>query len=408
MRFLLLAGALALTGCLSLGTQPQALELPRLGFPLDVGDAVRIDGGQPAREPAIAQAPDGALYVAGFWGQYRYGERAPGSLANLLSTPLLWKSADGGGSWQRLDPGLPAQGALGNSDVDLAVDGAGTVYIVSLTYLREATLLAAGASRDGGESWTWTLLDRGPAPGRPWVEAGPGGEVHAVWDHGGVRHAITSDGGATWGEGPMVHGAGSAGGFAVGPGGELAVRVAPASGVGVHARFTPAADGVAVSEDGGLTWSLRPYPAQLDWDDQETPRAFDPLGIDAAGTLYTSWAEGETLFLARSLDLAASWDAFPVVREPGVPYYAFLRAGAPSQVALTWFTNLTGSVAARVALVEQAQGASPVVHLGTFAADTGGSDHAEYFQPALLREGGVGAPVPMTSGGQWLDYRVAR
>src|SRR4051794_35808584 len=58
-----------------------------------------------AREPMIVEHPDGTLFVAGF------GEPAP----------TLWRSRDAGATWTRVDVGTEADGAIGNSDVDLAV-----------------------------------------------------------------------------------------------------------------------------------------------------------------------------------------------------------------------------------------------------------------------------------------------
>src|SRR6266550_3475022 len=74
------------------------------------------------REPMVVEHPDGSLFVAG------YGE----------PRPTLWKSHDRGVTWTRVDVGSEAHGAIGNSDVDIAVSRDGTLYFVSMLYDRAA------------------------------------------------------------------------------------------------------------------------------------------------------------------------------------------------------------------------------------------------------------------------------
>src|SRR6185503_13519612 len=71
-----------------------------------------------AREPMIIEHPDGTLFVSG------YGE----------STPMLWKSSDRGASWTQVNVGTESDGAVGNSDVDLAVARDGTLYFVTMFF----------------------------------------------------------------------------------------------------------------------------------------------------------------------------------------------------------------------------------------------------------------------------------
>ena len=108
-----------------------------------------------AREPMIVQHPDGTLFVSG------YGE----------STPTLWKSADRGASWARINLGTESDGAVGNSDVDLAVARDGTLYFVTMYFDRktnEGTQINLGVSKDLGASWSWTLLSKSRFDDRPW------------------------------------------------------------------------------------------------------------------------------------------------------------------------------------------------------------------------------------------------
>src|SRR5207247_8840709 len=57
------------------------------------------------RAPMLVEHPDGTLFVAG------YGE----------PRPTLWESHYRGATWTRVDVGSEAHGAIGNSDVDIAV-----------------------------------------------------------------------------------------------------------------------------------------------------------------------------------------------------------------------------------------------------------------------------------------------
>ncbi|MBA2306380.1 MAG: exo-alpha-sialidase, partial [Acidobacteria bacterium] len=96
-----------------------------------------------AREPMVVQHPNGTLFVTG------YG----------TGVPRLWRSTDDGATWARVNVGSEKDGAVGNSDVDLAVAPDGTLYFVVMTYDRkkfEGVQIAVGASRDVGAKWSWT------------------------------------------------------------------------------------------------------------------------------------------------------------------------------------------------------------------------------------------------------------
>lgn len=411
----LVAFALLFAGCLGQSGGPAPL--PTLPALL-AGEAVRIDAEQPAREPTVVEAPDGTLYVSGFWGFGRVSEY-PGTPGNILQAPLLWRSADAGATWQRVDTGVPFEGAVGNSDNDLAVGADGTLYYTSLSYYSPIALPASppaappgapdsattltvvvGATRDGGASWTWTRLDEGGGRSHPWVAAAPDGRAHVVWADGqGIRHVVSEDRGATWAQEERVHTAGEAGSIVASPGGALAVRVSP---IGSDA------DGVAVSEDGGATWEFRAVPG----DRTDTGvRGFDPVAFDAAGLLYAAWNEGAAIRVAVSRDLGRTWDAGAAIPEAdGEPYYPYVRGGAPGEAVVSWFVPEGETVAARIARISGAHQGAPQVRTLTLEGDTGGTNHADYYGVALLRDGSIGAPVPMTTpdAGQWFDYRAVR
>lgn len=145
----------ALSGSCSRGTdrreQPTVIRATRLvvADPVDHLD-VR------AREPMVVEHPDGTLFVSG------YGELAP----------TLWKSRDHGGTWARVNVGTEASGAIGNSDVDLAVARDGTLHFVTMVFDRKAAegrSISIGVSKDVGATWSWTLLSKTRFDDRPWV-----------------------------------------------------------------------------------------------------------------------------------------------------------------------------------------------------------------------------------------------
>ena len=137
--------------------------------------------GVAAREPMVVEHPDGTLFVAG------YGER----------TPTLWKSRDRGVTWARVNVGTPSDGAIGNSDVDLAVARNGTLYFVTMVFdpaavpdppatraAGQGTHISIGTSKDLGTTWRWKLLSDTPRDDRPWVEVAPDGTAHVIWNDG--------------------------------------------------------------------------------------------------------------------------------------------------------------------------------------------------------------------------------
>ena len=245
----------------------------------------------PAREPMMAEHPNGTLFVTG------YGAPAPN----------LWKSTDQGTTWTTVNVGTEAQGAIGNSDVELAMAPDGTLYFIAMSYNRktyEGTGIAVGATRDAGATWTWTQLSKTRYDDRPWVEVTSNNTAHAVWNDGsGVSYARSTDGGRTWQEQPRIHPQGHSSHLAVGPAGEIAVRITP-----VSASFNvqhAGVDLIAVSADGGSTWMKHAAPGTRAFTfpyseaEDPMPRWVEPIAWDAAGHLYYLWTDPAAQRLAR-------------------------------------------------------------------------------------------------------------
>jgi hypothetical protein len=299
--------------------------------------AQRVDHlGALAREPMIVEHGSGTLFVAG----YPLAQQA---------TPQLWKSTDGGATWSTVDVGTEAQGAVGNSDVDLAIGPKGTLYFVAMDFDRktgEGRGIAVGASADTGKTWSWTALSRKRLDDRPWVAVTPDGTAHVIWNDGhGVDHAVSTDGGKTWTQLPRVSDHGGSSHLAAGPNGEMAVRISPPSAS--YNRFDSAADFVAVSTDGGNTWSRHAPPEHEPWptvaammSGQAIPRWVEPLAWDSVGNLYDLWTDSAGVWLARSADRGATWTRRRVAAPAPhrVCFYPYLVARGAGELAATWFS----------------------------------------------------------------------
>jgi hypothetical protein len=303
------------------------------------------------REPMLVEHPNGSLFVAGF------GSQITG--VDPDAPPNLWRSDDRGQTWRRVDVGSTADGARGNSDVDLAVAPDGTLYFVPMGFDRsakEGTHIAVGVSRDEGETWEWSTLSEDRYDDRPWVAVAPDGTAHVVWNDGsGVSHAVSADGGRSWAERKKVHPVGGSSHLAVGPGGEVAVRITPLSASGN--RYDEGVDLIAVSVDGGLSWRKNEAPGSRQWDptfsDPDTvPRWVEPLAWDADGALFYLWSSGNNLFLARSRDLGASWSAWTLADDDEAAFFPYLAARGSGELAATWFSGSGDGLAAHIARIE--------------------------------------------------------
>lgn len=360
-----------------------------------------------AREPMVVEHPDGTLFVSG------YGAKAP----------TLWKSGDHGANWMRVDVGNEGDGAVGNSDVDLAVAPDGTLYFVAMFFDRETfegMSISVGVSKDVGTTWSWTSLSKTRFDDRPWVEVAPDGTAHVIWNDGdGVCHAVSRDGGITWTERPRIHDLGGSSHLAIGPHGELAVRVTPLSASGN--RFDEGIDLVAISSDGGATWQKRAAPGQREWSplkdteavpprwvEPELPRWVEPLAWDADGALYSLWTNRDGLWLARSRDQGVNWTSWHMDKGTDVLYFPYLIARGHGELAGTWFSGVGEKLQAHVGVFEVGDGDTPrmiqsrPVRVNAWRKDV--RDTAgEYLGLTFLRAGGLAmvSPVQNQQAGQF-------
>jgi hypothetical protein len=359
-----------------------------------------------AREPMIVEHPDGTLFVGGYGAAFMSGKRT--------DEATLWKSRDGGTTWTRINVGTEADGAVGNSDMDLAVARDGTLYFATLVFddkVMEGKQISVGVSKDSGATWKWTLLSKTRFDDRPWVKVAPDGTAHVIWNDGhGVCHAVSQDAGLTWTERARIHPQGGSSHLAVGPNGEIAVRVTPTSAAG--GKYDEGVDLIAVSTDGDTTWLKRAAPGTREWNwysDFPIPRWVEPLAWDAQGALYSLWTNLKGVWLARSIDQGATWTNWRLAESPEVAYFPYLVARGPGELAATWFSGWTETWKAHTARIDVGEGGAPPRMVEsppikpdswrqnrTWPEDPPTPDTAgEYLPVSFLRAGGLAVVSPI-------------
>lgn len=398
--------ALAAAGACASGSRPAAEKQPRLTVTDSVTHLEAL-----AREPMVVQHPSGALFLTGYSGS-----------SDPRAVPQLWRSEDGGVSWSQVDVGTAEEGAAGNSDVDLAIGPGGTLYFVVMGFDQAEGVgrhITVGVSDDLGASWGWTFLSRERFADRPWVEVAPDGIAHVIWNDGsGVMHAMSADAGRSWTEGDRVHPLGGSSHLAVGPAGEIAIRITPASASG-H-RLDPEADFIAVSGDAGRTWTKHPPPAAQTWSDARPDdelayspdldslmRWVEPVAWDLAGNLYHLWSEGRDLWLGRSVDGGATWERWRIASDRERVMFPYLVARGEGELAATWYSGVGDRLRGNLVSIrfEGADAPSIVARAAPIMVnawsrsgdrrDTGG----EYLPVTFLQDGALGVVTPVQDPG---------
>jgi hypothetical protein len=391
------ACVVAVFGSHALGSKKQHQDKPATSKTLVATEGVEhLD--RLAREPMVVELSDGTLFVSGYDND---AEKSPG----------LWRSRDHGTTWESVNVGKKMDGAIGDSDVDLAIGPDDTIYFVAMTYdgkKHEGTGIAVGASKNAGATWTWKVLSEHRFDDRPWIGVATDGTAHVIWNDGsGVRYEVSRDRGNSWKERPRINNQGGSSHLAMGPRGEIAVRITPLSASGN--KFTPGVDLIAVSRDGGQSWKKHAAPGERDWsldEDKGTPRWVEPLAWDADGALYSLWGSQMGLWLARSTNQGKTWTSWQVVERDEASYYPYLIARGHGELGATWCSGKDDGLRAHVATIHVGHDKAlpqviesqpfetdiwdrdPTVHRGT-----GG----EYIPAIFLRAGGLGVVTTIQS-----------
>ncbi|MEO1655523.1 MAG: sialidase family protein, partial [Bacteroidota bacterium] len=224
--------------------------------------------------------------------------------------------------------------------------------------------ISLGVSSDEGKSWNWTYISKNDYDDRPWVEVASDGSAHVIWNDGkGVHYTYSNDQGKNWQKRPDIHNLGGSSHFAVGPEGQLAVRISPLSASGV--TFNEGLDLLKVSLDLGKTWKTVELPGQRDWSpnmDKGTPRWVEPLAWDEAGHLYYLWSEGQALKLGRSQNNGQDWETYSVASSSDTIFYPYLTA-KDGYLSCTWISGFDDALRHQAAVLQLNQGKLKVSRL---------------------------------------------
>lgn len=159
-------------------------------------------------EPSVDSAPDGTVFLTftGCDNGLPYsGVDASATPFGDCPAPVVLRSRDGGGTWQRLngpDGRLAADAGPGYADTLVRVDGVGRVYVISMG----PESLELQRSDDGGDTW-WALgnLLTGTGRDRPWLEAVGDGHLALVWrQSSGLVLRTSTDAGVTWSDSQAI------------------------------------------------------------------------------------------------------------------------------------------------------------------------------------------------------------
>lgn len=332
------------------GFAPLALsDLPTFAAPLLVDD-VRAGG-----EPVIAITQSGAILVSAHPGFTHYHpSNEGGSPPEEIATPFagqsyLWRSDDGGATWTHIGmPGMeegPRSLGLGVSDPEFTVMEDGTICYTDLEGL---AMSSVSCSEDDGLTWLpGNPVASGGANDRQWL-ASYGDELYFTANYFVDHHIrVSTDKGLTWedrGDVPCSQ--------------DLVAD--PTDG---HLIVACGA-GVAVSEDGGRTWSEERNVPDAP---ERGQRVMAEPALDSAGNVWVTYTENETdLWVAGSPDEGLTWpwviDLTPHFRlysthdagdEAGLQGYRnppdasaatdgtyvwpWISAGSEGRFAVTWF-----------------------------------------------------------------------
>ena len=340
-RAALLVLALLAAGCAApaadLAPQAAAPDAPALPDVLpQVVRSVQVDA-RWSGEPSILALADGTLLVTGAGGMTRYVED-PTAIPGQFGQSYLWRSADGGATWDFVDLGLPDptarhlhyRNAILGVEGDLAQDEAGRAYFVDL-----AALVADGlsASDDSGRTWTAVQNPLVGQPGvdRPWVAAVGDGEVFVKYLQMGSGHRVarSTDGGLTFLEDVELPPCGQA---------DMTVDLA-ARHVLVACAEGDALSFVRTAAEGPMAWEK----VDVLQAEGNASNVFVSMAVAGEGEYVFAWSErteeGARLRVSASLDAGKTWSE-PRTLSAGTAVFPWVDANADGVVGVVWYETL--------------------------------------------------------------------
>lgn len=320
-----------------------------------------------AAEPNIAVLDEDTLFLTAPVGD----AEQPNTLEGAA---WLWRSTDGGESWEVLrDPWIrdedslpdqvPLDGVFCSCDADVVTSPDGWVYYSDwwiAGFLGPGNYLIE-ASGDGGETWQKmpVTIPHARSVDRQWLVAGDDGFVGLFYSYFGtvpvttgeadtpingraIQAVFSDDHGQTWSPPVDVVAAGPSEAFQIAhprmlPDGTL---VMPYGYVDVADDFwtDPSEVRLAISEDQGQTWEQVTVA--------KVPEGFDNLwavqgAVDGTGQVHVGWAartgQNMTVFHAQSDEDAGNWSQPHALRADGINALPWVAARGDGQVAIGWY-----------------------------------------------------------------------
>jgi len=374
-------------------------------------------------QPQILPGPsDLLLGVQGLEGRVRTDALGNIYTAAIQGVPAgtdVWKSMDGGNSFQYLGQPDGAQAAsavarglgVGGGDEDLAIGSSGNVYVNSL-WLGSCT---QSTSTDGGSLWLVNPFSSDlPLVDRQWIATHGASELYLTYKQSGVLLAGTEsifvaksfDGGITWPQITPV----TTPELGIQPGDQGNLELDPSGNIyTVFFGSTGNTLYLARSSNGGRTFLVKlVYTAA---PGTSLVNVFPSLAIDRAGNLYIAFSDSHSVLLTVSGDQAATW-TIPVRVSNGSGTKSalgpWITAGDPGKVNITWWgtssANNNDATAQWRIFFAQSQNAlagipifaqttvTGVMHQGAICTNgtgcaSGTRNLAEYFAPGLYLDG---------------------
>lgn len=287
------------------------------------GTPVRTPGSA-GFEQQINVAPDGGIYVD-----------EPAALPTFEHR--LWRSDDGGASFQRLNFNIPASRLPGGGDTDVVITPEGTVYFLDLW----AGSNSLAVSTDRGDTWAYgNPITTLPLSDRQWIAYGGKSPItgldrlYAVYaliqPPSCAMFARSDDGGLTWSfHRPIPE-------PLCGPRSQGHTNKLVADGDYAAITFIDLDRTVyaAYTEDGGVTWT---DPITVSAGEA----ANDINGTALAGeTLSTAWIDevnGYRVRFARSLDRGHTWEEPITLADDGNAAVFSWVAHRDDKIAVVWY-----------------------------------------------------------------------